>query len=63
MTGDIESMMTIGEVSKMLHIHPNTLRRWAEEGRISTWRINSRGDRRFKKSDVENFLSKQNPFS
>ena len=31
-------MLTIAEVS-LLHVHPNTLRRWSEEGIIRAYRI------------------------
>ncbi len=56
------NLLTITEVSRMLHIHPNTLRRWSEEGYIESYRINLRGDRRFKMSDVQEFLKKFNPY-
>ncbi len=56
------NLLTITEVSELLHVHPNTLRRWSEEGRIVSYRINSRGDRRFKPDDVQNFLKKYNPY-
>ena len=56
------NLLTITEVSELLHVHPNTLRRWSEEGRIISYRINSRGDRRFKPGDVQDFLKKYNPY-
>jgi excisionase family DNA binding protein len=56
------NLLTITEVSELLHVHPNTLRRWSEEGRIVSYRINSRGDRRFKPGDVQDFLKKFNPY-
>lgn len=52
-----ESFLTVNEVAELLHIHPNTLRRWSDEGRIVSYRITFRGDRRFKPSDVNNFIS------
>ena len=55
-------LLTVAEVAEMLHVHPNTLRRWADEGRIANLRITHRGDRRFKLSDVENFLLEMNPY-
>jgi excisionase family DNA binding protein len=57
-----DRLLTITEVSALLHVHPNTLRRWNEEGRIISYRINSRGDRRFKPTDVQNFLNRFNPY-
>jgi excisionase family DNA binding protein len=56
------NLLTITEVSELLHVHPNTLRRWSEEGRIISYRINSRGDRRFKPADIRDFLKKYNPY-
>ena len=50
-------MMTISEVAKILQVHPNTLRRWEGHGYIPVYRINRRGDRRFKREDVEKLLT------
>lgn len=57
-----DKMLTVKEVAGLLNIHPNTLRRWSEQGRIITYKINSRGDRRFKRSDIEKFLDEFNPY-
>ena len=56
-----ERLLTVAEVSEMLHVHPNTLRRWADEGKIAAYRITNRGDRRFRPSDVNQFLNEFNP--
>jgi excisionase family DNA binding protein len=56
-----ERLLTVAEVAEMIHVHPNTLRRWADEGTIAAYRISLRGDRRFKPSDVADFLTKFNP--
>jgi excisionase family DNA binding protein len=50
-------MMTVSEVARLVHVHPNTLRRWSDQGVIRTFRISSRGDRRYRKLDVHYFLS------
>lgn len=50
-------MLTVSEVSRLLHIHPNTLRRWADKGIIKSYAISTRGDRRFVSDDIEKFLS------
>lgn len=54
MTNDNQDskMLTLREVSKLLHLHPNTIRRWADEGLIKAYRIGSRRDRRFKIEDI-----------
>jgi excisionase family DNA binding protein len=58
---DIASpLLTVGEASKLLHIHANTIRRWADSGLIESYRISCRGDRRFKKSDILKFLTEMN---
>jgi excisionase family DNA binding protein len=61
-TDTSDKMLTVKEVAGLLNIHPNTLRRWSEQGRIVTYKINSRGDRRFKRSDIEKFLDEFNPY-
>ena len=46
------SMLTVREVSQLLHVHSNTLRRWSDQGIIKAYRIGPRGDRRFKREDI-----------
>ena len=50
-------MLTVRQVSRLLHIHSNTLRRWSNQGIITPYRINVRGDRRFRLEDVDDLLS------
>jgi len=54
MTSDtvLEPMLTVREVAEMLHMHTNTVRRWADRGVIRAYRISYRGDRRFRRDDV-----------
>lgn len=54
-------MLTAGEVARLLHIHPNTVRRWSDKGIILAYRISKRGDRRFRRTDIERFLATFNP--
>jgi excisionase family DNA binding protein len=56
----MDDMLTIREVAKLLHVHPNTLRRWSDDGRLKAYRITSRGDRRFRQQDVINLLEELN---
>jgi excisionase family DNA binding protein len=56
----IGNMLTIKEVAQLLHIHPNTLRRWSNRGIIRAYRITPRGDRRFKREEITRFLAKLN---
>ncbi len=55
-----DDMMTVREVARLLHVHPNTLRRWSSSGRIKAYRITPRGDRRFKREDVAKLLAEFN---
>lgn len=54
--GNPEATLTIAEAASFLGVHPNTLRSWSDLGRIRTYRINARGDRRFRRSDLEGFI-------
>ena len=55
-----DQMMTVSEVSSTLHVHPNTLRRWADKGIIRSFCITPRGDRRFMPRDIDVFLQRMN---
>ena len=49
-------MMTTSGVASMLHLHINTVRRWADQGILKGYRIGPRGDRRFRKDEIECLL-------
>jgi excisionase family DNA binding protein len=51
-TRQISTMLTVREVSRLLHVHSNTLRRWSDHGIIKAYRIGPRGDRRFRPEDI-----------
>ena len=53
----MSDMLTVREVARLLHIHPNTLRRWSNRGRIRAYRITPRGDRRYKREEIAHFLA------
>ncbi len=57
----MDDMLTVREVARLRHVHPNTLRRWSNKGRIRAYRINPRGDRRYRLQDIEGFLAQFNP--
>ena len=54
---DINGMLTISEVAQLLNVHINTVRRWSNQGTLKTYRVGSRGDRRFRQVDIDSFLS------
>jgi excisionase family DNA binding protein len=49
----IEPMLTTSEVARILNVHINTVRRWSNQGTLKSYRIGSRGDRRFRREDVD----------
>ena len=58
--GNIESLLTLQQACRLLNVHPNTLRRWSDNGLIKAYRIGPRGDRRFNPEEVDNFLKDYN---
>ena len=57
---EIGPMLSVREVARLLHIHGNTVRRWADRGIIKAYRITSRGDRRFRRQDIAQYLNELN---
>ncbi len=51
-----DELLTVREVARILHVHPNTLRRWSDKGLLKAFRITERGDRRYMRQDVAHFL-------
>ena len=49
-------MLTTTEVAHLLHVHSNTVRHWANKGLLPVSRLGTRGDRRFKREDLESFI-------
>ena len=50
-------LVSVGEASQILNVHPNTLRKWSDTGLIPSYRIGRRRDRRFALSDILAFLN------
>lgn len=53
-------LLTVSEAAEFLHVHTNTLRRWSDDGLLISYRISSRGDRRFFRDDLLRFLNGYN---
>jgi len=49
---DLPDLLTVREVSEVLRVSPLTIKRWGKRGKLPAIRINSRGDRRYKKEAV-----------
>jgi|GEM_PF-898117 len=49
-------MLTIAETANILNVHINTIRRWSNMGILKTYRIGTRGDRRFRHIDIQGML-------
>ncbi|UCG54220.1 MAG: helix-turn-helix domain-containing protein [Dehalococcoidia bacterium] len=55
---DLDPMLTTSDVARILSVHINTVRRWSNQGVLKSYRIGSRGDRRYRKEDIDDFFSK-----
>lgn len=53
---DLPDLLTIREVAGLLRVSPLTVKRWGKKGKLPAIRINSRGDRRYKKDVVLRLL-------
>ena len=56
-SNDPDALVSVSQAAALLGVHANTIRAWTEAGRLTAWRINRRGDRRYRRSDVERLLS------
>lgn len=52
-----DALISVAQAAALLGVHPNTIRAWTESGRLAAWRINPRGDRRYRRADVERLLA------
>ncbi|KTB48157.1 helix-turn-helix domain-containing protein [Dehalogenimonas alkenigignens] len=50
-------MLTSSEVAAILNVHINTVRRWSNQGTLKAYQLGPRGDRRFRREDIEEFLA------
>jgi excisionase family DNA binding protein len=54
-----KAMLTVREVARLLKVHVSTVRQWSNRGMLKGYRIGSRGDRRFRREDVDAFLKER----
>ncbi len=53
----IDATLSVTKAARLLGVHPNTVRAWSDAGRIRYYRINPRGDRRYRLGDIQRFLA------
>ncbi len=56
---DLPDLLTIREVAEILRVSALTIKRWGKKGKLPAIRINSRGDRRYKKNVVLKLLGEE----
>lgn len=49
---ELPDLLTVREVAEILRVSPLTIKRWGKRGKLPAIRINSRGDRRYRKEAV-----------
>mgnify|MGYP001270349736 CR=1 FL=1 len=49
---NLPDLLTVSEVATILRVSTLTIKRWGKRGKLPAIRINSRGDRRYKKESV-----------
>lgn len=55
--GDQGALVSVAQAAALLGVHPNTIRAWTDAGRLPAFRINARGDRRYRQGDVQRLLA------
>lgn len=54
---DLPEILTVKEVANILKVTPLTVKRWGKIGKLQPIIINVRGDRRYWKKDLIEFLT------
>jgi len=49
---NLPDLLTVREVADLLRVSPLTIKRWGKRGKLPAIRINSRGDRRYRKQAI-----------
>jgi excisionase family DNA binding protein len=49
---NLPDLLTVREVAQLLRVSPLTIKRWGKRGKLTPIRINSRGDRRYRKEAI-----------
>jgi excisionase family DNA binding protein len=56
-------LIRVKDVARLLNVHVNTVRRWSNSQILKPYRINVRGDRRFRREDIADFLANYDKFN
>lgn len=54
-------LLSIQEASELLGVHSETLRRWDRSGKLPAIKVGTRGDRKYRVSDIQKIKAKLNP--
>jgi diguanylate cyclase (GGDEF)-like protein/excisionase family DNA binding protein len=52
-----DATLSVTRAAEVLGVHANTVRAWSDAGRLRYYRINPRGDRRYRHGDLQRFLA------
>ena len=52
-------LLRISDAAEMLGVNPETLRRWDNSGVLKAVKLGTRGDRRYKRDDLEKIIEKK----
>ena len=53
----LDATLSVTRAAAVLGVHANTVRAWSDAGRLRYYRINPRGDRRYRHGDLQRFLA------
>ena len=56
----LPEILTLQQACKVLNCHPNTLRKWDNNGFLKAIRFGVRRDRRYKKADILKLINQRN---
>ncbi|MBD3280053.1 NUDIX domain-containing protein [Candidatus Dojkabacteria bacterium] len=57
------NLISISEACEILNVHPNTLKRWEIEGLVNPIRFGKRGDRKYKKQEIDSLINDSRKFN
>lgn len=53
----ITELLTLSEACQILKVHPNTLRKWDRKGILKAVRFGERGDRRYRREEIDKLIN------